>query len=326
MDFMDSRTVLDFQKHTFSGHLRTHVLKVLDENLLLGNADYACYWTLELLASGTVHSMWQTFFEAAAHHLNRGSPNSFLYLLKKYEQFSVSESSYSVLNMTDIRNNKDVQMLVCEVSATLALSKKNKLLKLPKINPLHDFQQLTLQENLKAPSPNYSTHMRKKNDPLELTIPLNEFIYCIRPETRDFTKALYWLAWISKYASSYKKQTKKVWTCHERPNQFVDQKFADQFIWVVWEAVQESANSSPQASVLMPYIDSLFKFHCLRWTPTLLKQRMCFLLCAILFVCESTTLDIHYPVPQDLIRVHQIIENIPSWIRAIIQTQKTFSH
>ena len=52
MDIHDSRTVLDFQKFTFSGHLRAHVYKVLDENIKLGHADYACYWTLELICSG----------------------------------------------------------------------------------------------------------------------------------------------------------------------------------------------------------------------------------------------------------------------------------
>jgi hypothetical protein len=87
MEIHDARTVLDFQKFTFSGHLRSHVYKVLDENVKLGHADYACYWSLELMCSGLVHSMWQTFFESAVRNINRASPNAFLYLQNIYIKF-----------------------------------------------------------------------------------------------------------------------------------------------------------------------------------------------------------------------------------------------
>jgi len=52
---------------------------------------------------------------------------------------------------------------------------------------------------------------------------------------------------------------------------------------------------------------------------------MCFYISAILFICESSSLDIHTAVPADLIKVHELIGNIPQWIQAILQTQKTFS-
>jgi hypothetical protein len=99
MDVVDNRTVLDFQKFTFSGHLRTHVYKVLDENIKLGHADYACYWTLELICSGLVHSYWNTIFLSSAIHLSR-SPNVFLYLVRMYERFAPIEAvSYTHLTL-----------------------------------------------------------------------------------------------------------------------------------------------------------------------------------------------------------------------------------
>jgi hypothetical protein len=325
MDVYDSRTVVDFQKFTFSGHLRTHVYKVLNENIKLGHADYACYWTLELLCSGIIHSMWQTIFESAAQHINRAAPNVFLYLVNKYEKFAPYESQYSIMSMTDIRNNKEVRNLVCEVAATVAMCRKSKLPTFPKIKPEHDFQQMTLNENLKSPSANYARHLSKGEDLLELYIPFNELVYCLKPETRDGMRATYWTAWILKYASQFKKQNKVPLNCAFRTNPYISDKDARNPIWMVWEAVLDAARSSPQAGVLAPYIDALFKLHCLRWTPTVLKSRLCFLNTAIQFVCESTTLDIHYKVPHDLATVQQITENIPQWISAIIQTQRTFS-
>ena len=325
MNIYDPRTVVDFQKFTFSGHLRQHVYKVLDENIKLGHADYACYWTLELLCSGIIHSMWQTLFESAAKHINRAAPNSFLYLVKMYEKFAPYEGQYSVMNMTDIRNNSDVRNLVCEVAASLAMCRKNKLPPLPKIKPEHDFLQITLTENLKSPSASYAKHLVREHDPIELYVPYNELVYCLRPESRDFTRALYWVAWILKYASQFKKQNKIDLVCASRVSNMVDDKHSIMAIWLLWEAVLDAARNSPQAGTLAPYIDAVYKAHCLRWSPSLLKQRICFLTTAILFICESNTLDIHYTVPHDILTVHKLIENIPQWISAIIQTQKTFS-
>ena len=325
MDVYDTRTVVDFQKFTFSGHLRTHVYKVLDENIKLSHADYSCFWALELLCSGLTHSIWQTFFESAARHINRGAPNVFLYLTRMYEKFSSYESQYSILQMADIRNNADARILICEVAASLALCRKNKLPVIPKIKPEHDFNRLTIQENLKSPSANYARHITGQKDPLEFYIPLNELVYSLRPETRDITKAIYWVAWMLKYASQYKKQNKADLVCSSRGNDFIESKFFSHTIWLVWDAVRDAARSSPQAGVLSEYIDALYKIHCLRWMPSLLKQRLPFLIVAIQYICESTTLDIHYPVPQNVSTIHQVTENIPQWISAIIQTKRTFS-
>jgi hypothetical protein len=48
------------------------------------------------------------------------------------------------------------------------------------------------------------------------------------------------------------------------------------------------------------------------------------LITSILFICESTTLDIHYAVPQNITVVQDMTANIPQWISAIIHTKKTF--
>jgi hypothetical protein len=277
MNIHDPRTVVDFQKFTFSGHLRQHVYKVLDENIKLGHADYACYWTLELLCSGLVHSMWQTLFESAAKHINRAGPNAFLYLVKMYEKFAPYEGQYSIMAMTDMRNNSDIRTLVCEVSASLAMCRKNKLAPLPKIKPEHDFLQITLTENLKAPSANYAKQLVKDTDPIEMYVPFNELVYCLRPESRDFTRALYWVAWMLKYASAFKKQNKVDLVCANRISSMVNDKHSHLVVWMIWEAVLDAARHSPQSGTLAPYIDAIYKAHCLRWSPSLLKQRVCFL-------------------------------------------------
>jgi hypothetical protein len=168
-------------------------------------------------------------------------------------------------------------------------------------------------------------YLQKEKDSLEIYVPFNELVYCLRPETRDFTRALYWVAWITKYASVFKKQNKIDFVCTARTNSYVDDKYSGLVVWMLWEAILDASRNSPQAGLLHPYIDALFKFHCLRWSPSVQKQRYSFLITTVLMICESTSMDIHYKVPHDLVAIHSLIENIPSWIQAIIQTQKTFS-
>jgi hypothetical protein len=325
MDIQDSRTVVDFQKFTFSGHLRTHVFKVLDENIKLGHADYTCYWILELMCSGLVHSCWNTLFLSAAQHINRGAPQTFLYLSRMYERFAPLEQQYSLMTMTDIRNNSEARQLLCEVGASLALTRKAKLPSLPMIKPDHDFTPLVIQEMLKAPSNAYARTIMKQEDPMELYVPINEFAYSLRPETRDASKALYWISWILKYASKYKEDQKTYLICGYRSNDFVEEKFLRSPIWILWAVVLETMRTSPQSPTVTPYIETLYKMYCLRWGQGDLKKRIPFLTTAVLYLCESNTLDIHYLVPQNIGTVQNIVQNIPQWIEAIKQTKQTFA-
>jgi len=325
MDIIDSRTVADFQKFTFSGHLRTHVYKVLDENIKLGHADYTCYWILELMSSGLIHSCWNTLFLSTAQHINRGAPNAFVHLVRMYERFSEYETRYSVVNMTEIRNNHEARLLLCEVGASLALCRKAKLPSLPRIKPEHDFTPVVIQENLKSPTSIYARAIMKQEDPMELYVPTNELAYCLRAETRDSARALYWISWILAYSAKFKLDNKKHLICAYRSNEYVEEKYLRSPIWIIWSVIHETVRTSPQTGLLTPFIDCLYKMYCLRFSQGDLKKRLPFLISAVLFICESTTLDVHYPVPTNIATVQDIVTNIPQWISAIIQTKKTFA-
>jgi hypothetical protein len=217
--------------------------------------------------------------------------------------------------MTEIRNNEAVRELVCEVAATLALCRKNKLVALPKITPAHDFNPDIIKESLRSPSANYARPIVKKDDPLELYIPFNEFIYCLRPEVRDFTRAIYWVAWMLKYV----KENKNAFICHSRPNPAIEDKFCKHVVWMIWDGV---AIAGGAATGREQYIDALFKLHCSRWAPVSMKSRVSFLISAIGILCESS-LDTMYNLPSATEVATP--KNISQWIQAIIHTQKTFS-
>lgn len=319
MEIVDSRTVLDFQKTTFCGHVRSHVIKVLLQNIQLGHADYACYWSLELLASGLVHTLWMSLFEGAALHINRAQPNVFLYLADAYEKYAPIESNYSLRDMTSIRNNIDVRRMICEAAATISLCRKNKLPSLPTIKPGHDFDPVTIQESIKAPSALFGKLVLKRDDPLSVAVPINEFCYCLRSDVRDVTRALYWMAWVFAYCREHKKQTKQNLLFSNRSDEFVNAEHGNHVVWIFWDAIRKQTQSFTR-----PYIEVLYKMYCLRWSTSDVKSRQFFLVAAVLLVCEGTSVDTT-PVTNNSLAVSNITAGIPGWIDAIVRTKQSFA-
>ena len=320
MEITDPRTVLDFQKTTFCGHIRSHVTKVLLQNIQLGHADYACSWSLELVCSGLVHTLWMALFEGAALHVNRAQPAIFLYLAKSYETYAPIESKYSLRDMTAIRNNLEVRELICKAAASISFCRKNKLPSLPTIKPQHDFDPVTIQESLKAPSTLYGKLVLRRDDPLTVAVPMNEFVYCLRQDVRDTTRALYWMAWVYAYAREHKKQTKQPLIFANRSDTYVSVAHGNHVVWIFWDAIQKQAQP-----VARQYIEVLYRMYCLRWSPADAKSRQALVTTAIVLVCEGVTLDTT-PVSGDSLAVATVLNGIPAWLDAITRMQKSFSN
>jgi hypothetical protein len=319
MEVNDPRPVTDFQKTTFCGHPRSHVTKVLIQNIQLGHADYTCYWTLELLCSGLVHTLWDTLFDAAALHINRAQPQVFLYLADAYEKYAPYEAAYAISNMTSIRNNLDVRNAVCRVAATLSLCRKSKLPSLPTMKPAHDFDPVTIRESLKAPSSLFGRLVLRPQDPLPVAVPINEFVYCLRPDVRDLVRCLYWMSWTLAYAKEHKKQTKENLIFADRSDEFVVTAHGNHIVWLFWDAVKKQTQAHAR-----PVVDVLYKMYTLRWSPTEARSKQPLLVAAIVLVCEGTTLDTTI-VSGDSAAVSNVLGGMPGWIDAITRMQKSFS-
>lgn len=319
MEVTDPRTVVDFQKTTFCGHVRAHVTKVLLQNIQLGHADYSCYWSLELLCSGLVHTLWMTLFEGAAVHVNRAQPNVFLYLAAAYEKYGPFESRYVMRDMTAIRNNIEVREMVCKAAAVVSMCRKNKLPALPTMKPHHDFDPVTIQESLKAPSSLYGKLVLRRDDPLPAAVPLNEFVYCIRQDVRDTTRALYWMSWVYAYAREHKKQTKQPLIFANRSDEFVSVAHGNHVAWIFWDAIRKQCQPAGRE-----YVDTLYRMYSLRWSPTEAKSRQPLMSTALLLVCEGSTID-STPVSAESLAIANVTNGIPAWLDAITRTQKSFS-
>ena len=318
MEIRDPRSIRDFQTTTFSGHPRAHVCKVLLKAIELGHADYACYWTLELLCSGLVHTIWGTLFHGAAMYINRGSPNVFAYLAESFERYMPLESGYTIDNMVTIRNHPDVRKLVCQAAATVAQCRKNKLPSLPTIKPAHDFNSATIHESIRAPSALFGREVLKQQDPYALAVATNELCYSLKADVRDPAKAFYWMAWMIALARETKKATKEGFLIASRPNEYVADVHSRDLVWLFWECIFKHAAQSKY------HIDTLFKMYCLRWTPACRKERQSLMVASVVLVCDAPTLD-STPISGSTIQTEALLAQVPQWLDAIQRTQQTFS-
>jgi hypothetical protein len=312
--------VADFQNFTFSGHSRKLAIKSLLESIYLGHADYACYWSLELLCSGLVNSLWITFFEAASMHVHRACPNIFTYLISQYEIFRRIQDQYTVAEMVNIRNRDDARRLVCDTACTVSLARKQKVLTLPTIKPEHDFQPPTIRENLRATSQHLSSAVLQHDDPYELKIPVNEL--CFSLQNRDTIRALYWTSWIFAFARETKKKTKESLSIAPRHGLLIPAKYNKNLVWLFWDIIH---HYSGQSGFVSSYIDCLEKMYCFQWEPSVKRARQTFLITAIVFITENQSLDIREPARRNEIEISNILGGIPRWIETIQETRNSFS-
>ncbi len=320
MNIVDNRSVADFQNFTFSGHSRKLAIKSLLESIRLGHADYACYWSLEILCSGLVNSLWTTLFEASSLSVHRACPNVFTYLITQYEQFRQIQDNFSVANMTDIRNRLDARNLVCEAACVISLCRKQKPLTLPRIKEEHDFEPTTIRENLRATSQHFGSGILLSEDPYELAIPVNELCFSI--QSRDTIRSLYWTAWIFAFARLKKKQSKQSLSITPRVSPLIPEKYARNLVWLLWDIIHKYTGHS---GFLKTYIECIEKMYCLKWEPSVARQRQTFLITAIIFLTEGHALDVREPAKKSEIEVSAVMEGIPKWLEVIQQTRNSFS-
>jgi hypothetical protein len=318
MNIVDGRTVSDFQSFTFSGHSRKLAVKSLLESIQLGHADYACYWSLELLCSGLVNTLWITLFEGASTSVGRACPNVFTYLIGQHETFKRIQENYVVSTMTEMRNREDARRIVCDAACTVSLCRKQKAPSLPTIKAAHDFEPTTIRENLRATSQHLSSAVMKSDDPYELQIPVNEL--CFSLQNRDTIRALYWTSWIFAFARERKKQSKEALTISPRQGHLIPEKFNRNLVWLVWDIVRQHSGG-----FVGGYIDALEKMYCFQWEPSVSKARQTFLISAIVFATESQALDIREPAKRSEIEVSTVLGGIPRWLETIQATKNSFS-
>ena len=188
----------------------------------------------------------------------------------------------------------------------ICFSRKKHAFECMAIKNLNDFDITNLTPKLHAPNINFGQTIFKKDDPKEIFIAINEFIYNISSKVKDTSVACYWFEWLMKFESICLSKKNKC-ICERRSFAPVDDKYQIDVIWLIWEAlILEASNKSN--NIYKRIIDSLLNLYCIKYTPSIKKQRKYLVYYAISLFTDE--INFNAPLTNNKELIEKITKNI----------------
>jgi hypothetical protein len=297
VEINDMRTDTQFKGITFSYFKRTEAKKELLNSLKNGKIEAALNWSAEFICCGLFIDLWDIILFFLGKHIHLGNPKLPIYLELRFNNFKeVVQNGYTGFEI-NMRNNSKVRKLFGEIITVLCQSKKKHSIESITIKKQEEFDMTSMSSRLKAPSVTYATSIFKKDDPKELFIAINEFMYHISNESRNSLEACYWFEWIVEFENLCKKK-KELCVCERRTFVSADEKFQKEPIWIIWDALFFT-NSTNKCEITKKILKSIFELFSIRYTAGSKKKRKYLIYFAISIITDTFNKNVN------------IIEDIP---------------
>ncbi|MBI96048.1 hypothetical protein CL656_02780 [bacterium] len=273
----DYREFKDFKGCTFNNIKNTEVKKELIKCLTENNYDKSLYWMSEIMCSCNYILLWEIFFYIMTNIVNISNLKLIIFLNKKYDIFKdIINNCKNENEVINLRNNNNIRFLFCDIVILICNSDKNYMLDYKKIN-VKDFSFEKMNNFLKAPNVNYVNSFFKDNDPKELYIILNEFIYNLEEKNN-----IECYKWIYIYINYYLlcKKNNNILLCELREELDLDsysKNLKHHPIWIIWSILM---NKSKKYNLVNNYVKLLLNFFKVQLTYGKIKSRL-----NILFFC-----------------------------------------
>jgi len=303
-EIADKREQKLFKGITFSNYKKSEAKKQLLNSLLNNKIEPACYWSIEFICAGHFVDLWDIILSFYGKYIHLGNPKLPLYLSLRFSNFQDIVLNGYIDNELQMRNNKKIRQLFAEMIAILALSIKKYELTPLKVSK-DDFNISNISDKLKADNVIYAQKFLKKEDPKELFVALNEFVYNLTV-SKNSRACFYWVEWLFDYGAIYKKKNKNELICATRNITGLDSKKTKDFIWIIWEVIiNESHRLSNQINKICK---SLIEVFSIKYNSTCKKKRRFLIYAAILLITEIS--NFQTPIITDENRVEAIKKNI----------------
>ena len=309
----DIRSDKEFKSITFSKFKRTDAKKELLNSLFNGKIEYALNWSAEFICCGCFIELWDIILNFVGKHIHLGNPKLPIYLDMRFNNFKDVIQTYTGYEL-NMRNNQKIRKLFAEIITILCISKKKHSIESIKIKKQEEFHMTTMSSKLKAPNIEYVSSIFKKDDPKELFIAVNEFAYHLSKDALNSLDACYWFEWINEFENLCKKK-KEQCICERRTFVKVDEKFAKDPIWLIWDVLfyTDSLKNDP---ITTKILKSIFELFSIRYTSGSKKKRRYLIYFAISLVTDTFESKI------DIIHNKSIVDNVVSKINLIYKEIK----
>ena len=257
----DARLLNDFKGVTFNNIKLTEVKKEYIKCIIDSNYDKSIYWMCEILTSCHYLVLWESYFYILCNVIYDSNIKLFKFVYNKYVSFkdyiTQCSSEDSIMNL---RNNKNIQSIFTDITVLMCMSKKNIVFDYKKANIAKvTFDNLYL--HLKAPNVHYVNNYFRDNDPKELFILLNEYVYNI--EAKNINECFKWIHIYINYITKCK-SNKNVIKCDVREelglNNFPD-SLQRHPIWIIWAIINNMVKDKENASIYINLLLDFFKVH-----------------------------------------------------------------
>lgn len=316
----DIRNPGEFKGVTFSKFKKTEVREQLIQNMMKGKYEPACYWGAELICAGHYMDLWEVILHYVGKHIHLGNPKLVIYLEMRYAVFRNIMKQGHYTTELQLRNNQTIRNLFAEVISTLTFSNRKHSFESIKINRVEEFDITQMTERLKAPSIKYMEPIFKKEDPKELYIPINEFVYTISEEGRNMLNACYWIEWLIEFDVICKKRKEPIFCERRKESKGVENKYQKDIVWIIWEAIVlrcEEINN-PLLTKMMTSTITLFS---IKYTTGCCKKRRYLFYFAISLLTESVPTNVEITTQKD--KIQMIVEKINEIYKQIKKNEET---
>ena len=314
-EISDIRGKKEFKKISFSEFKKTDVKKELLNNLKNGNIEQACYWSAELICAAHFVDIWDTIIHFMGKFIYLGNPKLPLYIELKIDKFkNIINKGYHD-NLLKLRNNKNIRELFAEIMCVLCLSKKKNQFESIKIKE-EDFNVTKISHKLKADGIQYSQSVFLKEDPKELFVAINEFIWNISNNSNNSLEACYWFEWIMGFEKACKKNKKVL--IAQRRNMPVDNQFQKDIIWIIWDCLLLAAVKKNNS--ISKIVKSLLNIFCLRYSTACKNKRKYLVYYSINLITEPLNSNIKIVKNTELVK--KIIDKIDTIYKQIQKSAK----
>ena len=297
-NLQDNYKIIDkntsYNKKTFSGYKKNSVFTELNNCLLDNRIENVCYWTAEIHCSGFTNLLWEKIIVFASKYININNPLLPKYLFQKYNEHKELMKKCQSKNFIELRNSIESRKLLCEVIIVIGISKKINIPKIPKIYS-NDFDIMNIQNKLQAKNTHIIDKFFKKNDPLELRIPINELIFNIN--NKNLNHCIYWLSWIIEYDKKISKKEKNL-ICNVRNIENIEDKYRNDVSWLIWNAIFSCCDNNTFYKEQIKYLYQIYKTN---FTRTKKKSRISIFVHSILLIVEKIDNTIPLKYREDII-------------------------
>ena len=298
-EITDIRGHKDFKGITFSNYKKSDCKKQLLNALINGTIEPACYWSIEYICSGHFLELWEIILLFGSKHIHQGNPRLPLYLELRFGNFKDIIQTGYVGNELKLRNNPKIRILFAEIICILCLSPKKHNLSQIKVNK-GSFNMSNMTDNLKADTVYYAKPYFRNNDPKELFIALNEFVYHLH-KTKSARESCYWLEWILEFETICKKEKKYTLAAESRYIVPIQAKFSHDVIWVIWEIL--TAIAASHGENIAKIISALLNLFAIRYKTGAKKRRRFLIYNAISMITESCNIDVPIYANEEKIKI-----------------------